>query len=453
MLIAGQHRTDIAGRACPAARGLGRLLGAIAVIHIAVFAIVAWLTMIRAPSANMLDWLDAYWQYRQDGHVWAYLLQFFQEHRLVWMRLLAAADASGLQSSGMPFIFVGLLALLGVAAWLTVIFRSGMAGSGADRALAWLCPMLVLVTANAMDCSIPVNIVYPLTLLFVVAACALFDSPGGSDASAACRRWLAVVMAGAAGLANAVGLLAWPVLLWAAWASRTGWRWLLVLAILSAAYGAAYVHGMVPTGGLVPPPESPVEHAIKRAAYLLAYLSLPVSRLPGVPQVKLAVGVGLLLAGLGSVAYVGFRRRSASRLERISSCMILFAIASAALAAFGRADFAGTVDVPLRYTVLVTPLHVGLLGIALAASMRAPHLRQRPVPPLLCGVAVAAVLLFQQVLLGRHEVDVAASVRRTVAQFYDGARDPATEQIVYPGAIETADAIVARLRRAGLLDW
>ena len=422
-----------------------------AAIHFAIFAVVVWLTMIRAPSANMLDWLEAYWQYRQDGRVWAYLVQFFQEHRLVWMRLLAAVDASALQSSGIPFIVVGLLALLGVAAWLTVIFRSGMRGTGAVRALAWLCPMFVLVTANAMDCSIPVNIVYPLTLLFVVAACALFDSADDPDGSVTWRRYLSVAMAAGAGFANAVGLLAWPVLLWAAWTGRAGWRWLVALAVLSGAYGIAYVYGMVPTGGLVPPPESPIAHAIKRFAYLLAYLGLPVSRLPGAPWAGQVLGAVLFVAGIGSAAFVTFRVRSPSRLERVSSCMILFAIGSATLAAAGRADFAGVVDVPLRYAVLIAPLHVGLLGIALTTLLRSP--RMPAVLPLLCGVAVAAILLLQQGLLGRHEVDVAASARRAVEQFYAGARDPETEQVVYPGAIQTADSIVSRLRQAGLLDW
>src|SRR3954469_20232315 len=81
------------GAAPRLARSLAWLLLSLAAIHIAVFALVVWLTIVRAPSQNMLDWLDAYWQYRQGGSFWAYLVLFFQEHRLVWVRLLAAVDA------------------------------------------------------------------------------------------------------------------------------------------------------------------------------------------------------------------------------------------------------------------------------------------------------------------------------------------------------------------------
>ena len=232
-------------------RVLARCLRALAVLQVVVFVFVLWATIIRAPFEDMLSWLDAYQRYRATGGLLSYLFQFFQEHRLVWVRLLIAIDASTFQSSGLPFIAVGSIALVGVAVLLTREFIRAIPAGGPLAALPWICPMLVLTTANAVDCSVPVNIVYPLTLLFVVGAGVLFDGPGEAERHLRMRRGAAVALAAGAGLANAVGLLAWPVLLWSAWRCRAGWRWLAAIATLCACYGVAYLHGLVGLLGYV----------------------------------------------------------------------------------------------------------------------------------------------------------------------------------------------------------
>ncbi len=386
---------------------------------------------------DMLSWLDTYRQYTETGGVAAYAFSFFHEHRLVWVRGLTALDASVFRSSGLAFVAAASVALAGVAVLLTLEFVRSVPAKGPRWALVLLCPMLILTAGNAVDCSVPVNCVYPLTVLFVVAACVLFDGAGET------RRWCALVMAGGAGFANALGLLAWPVLLWVAWRGRAGWRWMCVVAAVGTVYSLAYLSGVASTGGVAP--VSTVGHLIKLLAYMVAYLGLPVSRVAPVPG---TVFGAVVLAGSVLAVVWCTVARSVTRLERIATGLILFSLGGAALAAVGRSHFTSVIELPVRYTMLVTPLHVGLLALVLPPAMRA--FDPRPGVLMGGGLAVAVGLLGQQVLGGRSAIAAADTMRATLVRYYAGAHDAQIQQLVFPDLNE-ADAIVSRLRGAGML--
>lgn len=432
-------------------RDLGWLLAAMAVAQGVLFLLVLWATLIRAPFEDMLQWLDA-WRRARIGGDWAgYALGFFQEHRLVWAKLLTALDASWFQASGWPFIVTGTLALGGVALLLAREMRRGLPSAGPVAALAWLCPMLVLTAANAVDCSVPVNIVYPLTLFFVVAACVVITGPAEAGSLGTGRGLGALLLAACAGLGNAVGLLAWPVLLWSAWRCRSGWRWLAAIAAAAAVYGALYLHGLSLSSGGVAPPATILARATKLLTYVLAYLGLPLSRVPGLLPAGEAVGTVLLAAALFAVIRFGVRRPAISRLERIAVGLILFSLGSAALAALGRSRFAAEVELPVRYTVLVTPLHVGLLALALRWIADRPALERRSGAVLSGGAVLGLLLLAQQAIGAWPAVAVADGMRSKLDRFYAGEHDKEVERLVFQAGLGKADAIVAALRRDGLL--
>ncbi|MBS0639768.1 MAG: hypothetical protein JSS43_07845 [Proteobacteria bacterium] len=432
-------------------RGPGWLLLAMAVTQGALFVLVLRATLIRAPFEDMLQWLDAWRQARLSGDWAGYAFGFFQEHRLVWAKLLTALDASWFQASGWPFIATGTLALGGVALLLTREVRCGLPSTGPVAALAWLCPMLVLTAANAVDCSVPVNTVYPLTLLFVVAACVTVTGPAETGPLTAGRGIAALLLAACAGLGNAVGLLAWPVLLWSAWRSRAGWRWLALIAAVTAVYGALYLHGLALSAGGVAAPATVAARATKLVAYLLAYLGLPLSRVPALRLAGEALGAVLLAASLFAVLRFGVLRPAITRLERIAVGLILFSLGSAALAALGRSQFAAEVELPVRYTVLVTPLHVGLLALALRWVAGHPAAERRGGLVLACGVALGLLLLAQQAVGMRSAIVVADAMRSKLDRFYAGQHDPDVERLVFQAGLPKAEAIVAALRRDGLL--
>ncbi len=452
--MAGRSQPNFAewsGVAARRDRLLGRILSGLALVQAVLFLFALQQTLITAPFEDMLQWLASYQRVRHGGDWTVYLFGLFQEHRLLWAKLLTALDAEWFGASGWPFIVVGTLSLLLVLVLLFREFRRGLPSTGSPAALAWLCPMLVLTVANAVDCSVPVNIVYPLTLAFVVAACVLMDGPAESGRKLRWRGVAAVAMAAGAGLANAIGLLAWPVLLWSAWRCRAGGRWLAVIAVLGGGYALAYLRGLALSTGGVAPPASFVAQVAKEGVYALAYLGLPISRISALRSVGEVLGAMLLAAALWAAVRYGQPSRAITRLERIATGLILFSIMSAVLAALGRSQFSAGIELPVRYTVLVTPLHVGLLALALRWIADRPDI-SRPSARVLAGGVAAGVLLIAQQIVGVWSADAAAVAMRTrIDRFYAGEHDPDIERLVYQAGLDKADGIVAGLRRDGLL--
>jgi hypothetical protein len=120
------------------------------------------------------------------------------------------------------------------------------------------------------------------------------------------------------------------------------------------------------------------------------------------------------------------------------------AIAAALLAGIGRLDQEAQVDVPIRYGLLVAPLHIGLLTLAL------PFLASRAVTPrrqaALLGTAVvfAAGLLALQIAVGRVATATAATIARTIDRYDAGFREPGMEKLIFPD-LAVADRVLEEL--------
>ena len=405
-------------------------------------------TAIVRPFLDMLDWLDAYLTLRAQGGLLEHLVSFHNEHRLLWIRLLTMLDVSVFAFSGVSFIAASTLALLVAAGLVMREAAHGAAPRGSG--IVWLFGMLFVTFAGAVDCSVPVNAVYPLTLVFAVACICLFDGTDEAGSGTPWRRCAAMACAASCGFGNAAGLLAWPVLAWTAWRGGAGWRWLAAVAVLGAAYCAAYLHGVTTVVSTLPTAEAhaPLDlaHLLKMLRYLLAYLGLPFTRLPVAMAPGMLLGALLLLAGSVALLWLTLTAQQVTRLQRVAGGLILFALGSAALAAVGRADLAAEVAVPVRYTVFVAMLHAGLLALAL------PPLLARPGGVRLAtrGAAGLAVLLLAlQVAGGYAAMGVADRMAAGIERFYSGERGPAVMEAVYRDAAR-AEAILARLRAEGL---
>jgi hypothetical protein len=222
---------------------------------------------------------------------------------------------------------------------------------------------------------------------------------------------------------------------------------LIAIAVVGGGYGLAYLSGLpLPSGAVAP---SAPDAVAKLFFYVFAYLGLPLSRLAALRVAGEAWGAMLVAAGVAAVIRVGLVARQATRLERIATGLILFSVGGAVLAALGRSGYAA--EIPVRYTVLVIPLHVGLLALVLDWVGGRPVMVQRPGVVLACGIAAGVVLLAQQVVVGRSAIVVAATMRGTIDRFYAGVHDPDIQRLVFQSGLDQADAIVADLRRDGLL--
>jgi hypothetical protein len=257
---------------------------------------------------------------------------------------------------------------------------------------------LILTVPAAVDCAVPMNGGYVQAAGLTMLALVLLDGRGEKRGHAGARRVAAIVAAVAASFGNAVGLLAWPILAWSAWRGRLGWRWRALVAAHGAGFTALYLMHL-----LASPPTPAVhfpdpEHLAKVAGYALVYAGLPWTRAPALALAGRVDGAVVPVCSLAAVARYGWGRPLPSRFERVCTGLILFSVGAVALAAAGRPDLTAEIAVPVRYAVLLAPMHAELLGLALQGMARTRHGAKASV----LATGLAAVLFTQQTPGGRR---------------------------------------------------
>ncbi len=410
------------------------VLFAIVAVYVALFAYYLSATMISQPYWDMFSIITRYLQYQRDGNLWAYLWEPHVQHRHIWMRLLTAFDAEVLSGVGYPFVVVAA-ACQATAAWLLwrLARRSVLGEPGVW--MGCLVLMLVLTSVAAVDCAIPMNGIYPQTVMFTVMALALFDSEEGTGARGRVQwsRGLGLLAAIAAAFGNAAALSLWPILLWLAWRSRAGRTWMAAVVLVGGVFGAAYLYRLPGVAFWESSsPEAPVSVGFLRIAdYLVTYVGLPWTRSAALAWVGMGIGALLLVLSVLSCVWLGIVRPAETRLDRVAVSLVAFSLATAVLAALGRSGVDVDLRVPVRYSVFVALMHVGMLLLAmprvLARCATAPGLRV-----VHAGVVVAAIVLTaQQSISGQAAVAATQSLRATLARFVAGEETDEMKTVVY----------------------
>jgi hypothetical protein len=373
------------------------------------------------------------------------------------MRLLTAFDVETFSGVAYPFIVAATTCLL-----LTVWLIARESGATLPRELrvpvGCFGVMLLLTAVAAVDCALPINGIYPQAVLFTVLALVLFDGPGETEAASPqrthWRRVAAMLAAVAAACANAAALALWPILIWTAWRVRAGRAWIAALVIAAAAFIGFYVYGLpiAPQRGAEVGDATGVidfNRLLRMADYLVSYLGLPWTRSAALSVPGRAVGTAFLLASVGAVIRHGVIRPPGDRLERLAVGLIMFSLASALLAAIGRADVDLNLRVPVRYSLFVAPMHIGWLWLACpylsrqwAIAKRRPRIRA-----LMAGAGI--LLLAQQVAAGEAAVATTDAMRVTIQRFIAGETDPAMTRVVFDN-LDQARQSWETIRDAGL---
>ena len=312
---------------------------AIVAVYVALFAYYLQATMIRQPYWDMLSIVSRYLQYQRDGNLWTYLWEPHVQHRNVWMRLLTAFDANVFSGVAYPFVVVAAACQV-LTAWL--LWRTARRHvAGASGAwMGYLALMLVLTSVAAVDCAIPMNGIYPQTVMFTVMALVLFgsDEHAGASRHIQWSRVLAVLAAIAAAFGNAAALSVWPILLWLAWRSQAGRVWTAGIVIVGAVFGAAYLYRLpgVALGAASSAAAPDSSSLLRMADYLITYLGLPWTRAGALALTGKGIGALLLVASVASCLWWGVVRPAESRLDRLAVLLVAFSLATAVLAALGR---------------------------------------------------------------------------------------------------------------------
>lgn len=408
---------------------------ALAVIQAGLFFWYLRASIIRTPFWDMYSWILHYLDYRADGGWWSYLWAQHDVHRPVWIRLLTAIDVEAFGGVSYPFIVVTTVLYLLCVAMLWRESRRGLHGD-VGLALSGLLLMFVLSATAAVDAGIPIENGYLHVLAFATLAILLFDGDGESTpATAARRRVASLLLAIGASLASGVGFVVWPILAWTAWRSA-GRRWLAIVLASGAAFVAIYVYGMTVALAVTPDhvTQGFAEDLIARVNYLLTFLGLPLTRAGALAIPGRMLGAVLLAAGLWAVVWRGLLRPPTSRLERIAVALIMFSLGAAVMASVGRT---GVVEqdgvlVPVRYSVLVTPLYIGLLWLVAPLLERHWRTSTSGRATVAAGLMAASVLLLMlQVAVGQAAAARTREMRETIARFVAGQTDAAMLNVIY----------------------
>jgi hypothetical protein len=410
------------------------VLRIILAVYLAAFAYAVWRTAILQPYSDMFDWVDRYYRFQANGDWAAYLLAPHNYHRPVWTFAILAADIGLFGGSGYPFIVVGVACLIGSAA---VLAREATAAAPQNMKppAGGLAAMLTLTAANVLDASVHLNTTYAHALVFSVLAIALAE-PHDRRPQVTWERVAALACILLAAFGNAVGLVVFPVLAFAA-VRRGEWRWLAAVLAAAVVVIGLYASGQPPLGGGEP---RTLASLLRSGHLALSYLGLPWTR--AIPALGWAIGfVGLVLSAAALIFRGG---AGASRAERVAVMLILFSLGTAAMAALGRAEFGEPWDVPLRYAVFLAPMHVGLLMLALPYGAKLPAKFSGAV-----AMIVAAVLLLQQFAGVVSVAKASDRIRQMKVDFEAGQRRSEMLLTIHP-VISRAEAIGARMRRDGL---
>jgi hypothetical protein len=185
------------------------------------------------------------------------------------------------------------------------------------------------------------------------------------------------------------------------------------------------------------------------AIYLVTYAGLPWTRSASLQPAAQLAGALVMAIGVVAMIRVGVFQRDVSRLERFAIALLAFTIGTGLLAAMGRVDVEGDVLVPVRYSVFVAPLHVGLVTLAANYFLRRwqPVARRASINVAMTVAALA--LLVQQIVAGQAAVATTTAMRATIRQFVEGETTPEMREVIFDD-LNQARRDLNRIRAAGL---
>lgn len=413
-------------------------------LYLAMFVYYVVVTVITVPYLDLLEWILRYDQYWRAGDWWHYLWLPHNGHRLVLSLLLVLADIEFCRGSTLPFLlFDSACFLLTVGGPVWAIWVADLA----EELKAILASVVILLLAASwavIYCSLPIEGDFVHTAgLFVLALVLLND--GGERSGATIRRAAAIAVAVLAAFGVAGGLFAPVVLLWAAWAAGLDRAWLIAIGLTAAILFVVYLPGI---------PSDQVDYLLDRTAlpkladYYVRLLGLPWSHTSSLVWLGRLVGCIVLGASITTLICRGILRRSVDQLERMGLALLVFSLLVMAMVAVGRWTWAPERPVSIRYGIFAALAEVGLL-LANTSLLSRPWQTGHRRSFQWATLAVATVLLVQQVAAGQAAVLVTIQYKNGYREFVDGQATGATTRPVFLGSAAERKRV---LRVMGALD-
>jgi len=405
-------------------------LASLALVQLVLFLYYVKMTTVFGLFYDMADWLLAYARYLGDGDLVRYLWSPHYEHRLAITRLVLLADIKLFGGVSYPFVAVSLCCVVFVAVALLRSAHSGMPPRIPSCIVSFLIVIFIFNPAVGVACSVPIYDNYPHAIGLAAVALYFFDGEDTHGRGTPFRRALALFAAAGSALGSAVGLLIWPILLWAAWRGRLPGRWIAATVLCGGTYVALYVHGYSLSQFDVSLAHADiflsVTHLRKIPEYFLLYMGLPWSHdsrflLPGE-----ILGGLLSLLILAVIVRRGIIGPPGGLRERVEVGLLIFVLGTAVLASLGRSDMvdlSGKIYAPIKYAIFLSVGHAALIATALPWVACWWELPQRRRALQLASLLLGGLLVAQQIGMGEAAAAKAAWVNASIARFMAGKRD------------------------------
>jgi hypothetical protein len=425
------------------ARLFSIFFSAATLVYFVLFWLFTYLTVVRVPILDLMDWSIFYLQTGRPGHWLTYLWQPHNEHRIPISRLLVAADIECFHGSGIPFFIFGAFAYLTlVGVLIREVFLNRLP---AELRLAMIAMVIFCLAAThlAVLISVPVLLVFLETAMFTILAITFLDAQNENHCHPA-RRVVALLCGILAPFGVSGGLLVWPVLLWTAWRGHLQLKWLLAIVFVGTAESIIYMHGIIISS----------HAAINMAAvfrmfdYGVRVLGLPWSHASALVWFGRLAGLLCLATGSLFLVKLSFQTSAPARLQRIGAAMILFAFLTAAAAGVIRYNVAPEREIPIRYGIFSAMVQIGILFSASGfLKNRYEKLGGRTIAPAMAVIAV--VLLVQQTTSGIAAIAVARKYISEWQLFSTGHWTSEMQRYVYPSR-DRAELGLALFKKDGL---
>lgn len=424
--------------------------------YVALFLDTVARSFVRAPYGDGFDILAVEFAAQDRHDPAAYLWLPHNGHHIVWLRLLTSLDVRLFHGQSTVFVIATLAAILAAAALIARQIWRGVEDKALASVLAAIAPLALLTTLNAFDVSVSINIPYVYAATFAVAAFLVAENAAAGIGTV----FALLALAAGAGMGNSVGLAAVPVLMIAA-ARRPDRGRLPLIWVLGPILMAVFVltagKMSVQAGGQAAP-AGLIGQAVRMLRYFLDFCGLPWSAtsdrmaMPGglQPAAQIAgplIGLLLFAVGLFLAARPAQGMGARDRLDRFCCSLILFSLAAAAMAVVGRLRATAGMQLPVRYSVLLAPLHIGVLVLL---AIRSPSLGRASPRTLSAALSVVLVLGLAHQLAGRYVIlRYCGRINHVLAEYNAGRRTPEMTQYVYPD-LRRADQVSAEMKRRGV---
>lgn len=416
------------------------LLAGTVAIHVGTFAYFFATSLYLFPVEDMLDWIAA--ALTSDDLLEGAIAPH-NGHRIVATRLLTVLC---LERSGAELGSMIAVAVLGIGLAIALLVYDVWRFTRPRRLACLASLVIVLVSLRSYTLIAWVNptYVHQALVLGFFSASIRFASDSIFEVSRSLPRWiLALGLAVCASFSSGQGLLTWGALGWLAIRYRVGRLRFGLLLALAGGVGLFYFRGLgaVASAGADP---------ALRDHFLLAihYLGQPWVKVPALHPLGFSVGLIVIASSLYFIVRRGSLGAPPDRGSILALALVGLGLASAALTGWLRAS-EGVLAVT-RYGIFTAVTEAALIALfarEFASYWRADRIRRRT---MICAIAVALLLLPEQVAVGLQVQRDAERSSRAVTSIRSGDRSDAVLEVIYPNP-DRARALLSVMEQHGVM--